>query len=230
MSLAVAILAGGLATRLGDLTRKVPKSLLPVAGEPFIRHQLRLLRRNGVDKVVVCAGHLGEQIEAEVGDGGPFGLAVRYSHDGPEPLGTGGALRRALPLLGGRFMVLYGDSFLDIDYQAVARAFLASGCGAMMTVYRNEGRYGAGNAVYADGRVLLYEKKRRDPEMLWIDYGLGCLEAAVLGAWPEERFDLAELYAALSRSGRLAGYEVLDRFYEIGSPQGLAELNEMFAG
>ncbi len=228
--LPMAILAGGLATRLGELTIKTPKALLPVGGEPFIRRQLRLLRDKGVEKVVICAGHLGELIEKEVGDGREFGLDVKWSFDGPKLLGTGGALRRALPLLGDSFMVMYGDSYLDTDYLAVAHTFLASGNPALMTVYRNEGRYETGNAVYRDGRVELYDKRNPISGMHWVDYGLGCLRGDIVRAWPGESFDLSDLYADLSRKGKLTGYEVSTRFYEIGSHDGLAELDLLFSG
>ncbi len=225
----MAILAGGLATRLGDLTLRTPKALLPLGGKPFITWQLRLLRDRGVENVVMCVGHLGELIEKEIGDGSAFGLEVQWSYDGPALLGTGGALRRALPLLGEAFMVMYGDSYLDVEYQDVAGAFLASGEQAMMTVYRNEGRYETGNVVYRDGRVARYDKRRPVPEMRWVDYGLGCLHAAVVKDWPHEGFDLSDLYGALSNRGRLAGYEVMTRFYEIGSQSGLMELNSLLS-
>jgi len=222
-----AILAGGLATRLGDLTRETPKSLLSVAGAPFIRWQLKLLRANGVEKVVVCVGHLGELVEKEIGDGSEFGLAAQWSYDGPKLLGTGGALRRALPLLGESFMVIYGDSYLDTDYQAIARAFQASGHKALMTVYRNAGRYETGNVIYRDDRVELYDKRHPRPGMCWVDYGLGCFEADIIRDYPADAFDLADFYEELSGLGRLAGYEVKSRFYEIGSPGGLAELDAL---
>ena len=127
MSLPVAILAGGLSTRLRPITENIPKALVDVAGKPFIARQLEYLRRQGITRVVLCLGHLGEQVEALVGDGAAFGLDVGYSWDGPRLLGTGGALKRALPLLGGQFFVFYGDSYLQIDFRAVERGFFASG-------------------------------------------------------------------------------------------------------
>ena len=123
--LPVAILAGGLATRLGPLTQRLPKALLPVAGRPFIHWQLALLAQQGVTQVVLCAGHLGEQIQATVGDGSGFGMTVRYSFDGAVLLGTGGALKRALPMLGAAFFVLYGDSYLRCSFAAVEAAYEA---------------------------------------------------------------------------------------------------------
>lgn len=220
----VAILAGGRATRLRPLTETVPKSMIELAGEPFIAHQLRLLRREGAREVVLCLGYLGEQVEAYVGDGSRFGLALRCSYDREPLLGTGGALRKALPLLGESFLILYGDSYLDLPYAPVVRAFAASGLDGLMTVYRNEGRWDASNVVFAEGRVIAYSKKTRRPDMRHIDYGLGMLKADALAARPAAApFDLADVYGDLVEAGRLAGFEVKQRFYEIGSPQGQAE-------
>lgn len=224
LTLPVAVLAGGLATRLSSLLKGVPKSLISVAGEPFIVHQLRLLRRQGVVRVVLCVGHLGAMIEDFVGNGSRFGLDVVYSFDGDRQLGTGGALRRALGLLGDAFFVLYGDSYLDVPFRAVQCAFEQDSAPALMTVHRNEGRWDRSNVVFDHGRVIRYEKGVQDLEMRHIDYGLGIVSAGVLtGRTSGEAFDLAEVYGWLAREGRLAGYEVTRRFYEIGTPQGWAE-------
>ncbi|HMG21378.1 MAG TPA: sugar phosphate nucleotidyltransferase, partial [Kofleriaceae bacterium] len=152
MTLPVAILAGGLATRLGPITRAVPKALLDVAGKPFVVHQLALLRAAGIRRVVLCVAHLADQIEAVLGDGRDHGVEIAYSSDGDQLLGTGGALRRALPLLGDRFLVLYGDSYLTCDYAAIARAFVASGKLGLMTVFENHGQYDASNVRFRGGQ------------------------------------------------------------------------------
>ncbi len=224
----VALLAGGLATRLRPLTEKIPKALVTVAGEPFLAHQLRLLHSRGLRRVVLCVGFLGEMIEAEFGDGGAFGMQLEYSFDGDTLLGTGGALVRALPLLGEAFLVLYGDSYLPIDYGAVLQAFAASGKPGLMTVFHNAGRWDTSNVVFADGTIHCYDKKALTPEMRHIDYGLGLLQARTLAGRPaNEPFDIADVYRDLSRAGELAGYEVRERFYEIGSPAGLTELDAL---
>jgi NDP-sugar pyrophosphorylase family protein len=222
----VAILAGGLATRLQPITEQIPKALIEVAGQPFLLHQLRLLRGAGIRKVVACVGYRGEMIEQEFGDGGSYGMELTYSFDGPELLGTGGALKNALPLLGERFLVLYGDSYLPIDYAAPARAFIASRKLGLMTVFKNEGRWDTSNVSFEDGVIKAYNKKRQTPDMQYIDYGLGVLDAAALSPWSAGKaFDLADVYQSLIGQRGLAGYEVRQRFYEIGSPEGLTELD-----
>jgi NDP-sugar pyrophosphorylase family protein len=224
----VAILAGGLATRLRPITEKIPKALISVAGQPFLAHQLRLLQHAGIRKVVLCVGYRGEMVEQEFGSGGNLGVELSYSFDGPELLGTGGALKKALPLLGQHFFVLYGDSYLPTDYPAPARAFLASGKLGLMTVFRNEGRWDTSNVWFKDGAIKSYSKKEQRTEMRHIDYGLGILGSAALSGWPEGKaFDLADVYRDLISRNELAGYEVEQRFYEIGSPEGLAELDAM---
>ncbi len=224
----VAILAGGLATRLRPITERIPKVLVPVAGKPFLAHQLALLRGQGVRRAVLCLGHLGEMVEHDFGNGHGYGVELEYSHDGPVLLGTGGALKRALPLLGEEFFVLYGDSYLPIDFKPVAEFFTRSGRVGLMTVYRNEGRYDASNVVFGDGEIKVYDKKNPRPEMQHIDYGLSLFKAAAFDDWPEDiPFDLADVMQRLVARKQLAGYEVKERFYEIGSHAGLAELEEL---
>lgn len=228
---AVAILAGGLATRMRPLTEKLPKALLDVAGAPFIEHQLRLLAREGIRSVVLCLGFLGEQVEAVVGDGSRYGLHVDYSYDGDRLLGTGGALRKALPLLGDPFMVLYGDSYLDIAYAPVVEAFHSSRSAGLMTVYRNEGRFDTSNIVFAEGRIRFYSKRERRPNMHFIDFGLSVLCAKALDPFANRiDFDLSEVYENLVSTQELAGFEVHHRFYEIGSAEGLLETQNYIAG
>ena len=222
----VAILAGGLATRLRPMTKKIPKALIEVAGQPFLAHQLRLLHSAGVRKVVLCVGYRGEMIEREFQDGSGSGLKLSYSYDGPELVGTGGALKKALPLLAKNFLVLYGDSYLPIDYAEPGRAFLASEKLGLMTVFRNEGRWDTSNVSFADGVIRNYDKKQQTPGLRYIDYGLGVLSAGALSGWPDHQaFGLADVYRDLIARNELAGHEVKQRFYEIGSPEGLIELD-----
>jgi NDP-sugar pyrophosphorylase family protein len=221
--LPVAVLAGGLGKRLGELTERRPKALVEVAGEPFIAHQLRLLRQDGIGEVVVCAGHLGDQIERFVGDGAAFGLSVRFSYDGPTLLGTAGALKKALPLLGDAFFVLYGDSLLPCRYAPVQQAFLDSGRLGLMTVYANNGRWDTSNVEFCDGRIVACSKDQLTPAMRHIDYGLGLLRREALELVRDVPCDLAWLYQELLRRDQLAAYEVGERFYEVGSVSGLEE-------
>ena len=226
----VAILAGGLATRLRPITEKIPKVLVPVAGQPFLTHQLALLRREGVTRAVLCLGHLGEMVEREFGDGRAHGVHLDYSFDGPVLLGTGGALRRALPMLGEKFFVLYGDSYLPVPFAPIAEFFERSGKLGLMTVYRNEGKYDTSNVVFGDGEIKVYDKKQHPPEMRHIDYGLSLFRAEVFARHPVDKaFDLADVMRDLVAAKQLAGYEVPERFYEIGSHAGLEELNRLLS-
>lgn len=226
--LPVAILAGGLATRLRPITEKIPKLLVDVAGEPFFSHQLRLLKAAGLRRIVLCVGHLGQMIVERYGNGAAWDVELDYSFDGDRLLGTGGALIRALPKLGGAFYVLYGDSYLPMDYADAGLAFLRSGRAGLMTVFENQGRYDSSNVWFSEGEIKVYDKRSKLPEMRHIDYGLGLLRASALGAYPRDAVvDLAEVYAQLVRDRQLAGYEVRQRFYEIGSPSGLRELDEL---
>lgn len=222
MSLPVAILAGGLATRLGPLTAATPKSLIEVAGRPFAEHQIALLRRHGLTDLTFLVGHLGEMIQDALGDGSRWGVALRYVFDGPRALGTGGAVRRALPALGDPFFVLYGDSYLECDYGAVERSFASGAADALMTVYRNDNQWDASNVLFDGGRILNYDKTRRTPDMRHIDYGLGAFRHRAFDGFADgDAFDLVAVFQRALARGTLAGFEVEGRFYEVGSPAGL---------
>jgi NDP-sugar pyrophosphorylase family protein len=224
----VAILAGGRATRLRPVTDKTPKALLSVAGEPFLVHQMRLLHFHGLRKMVLCVGYLGEMIKAKLGDGSNLGVEIAYSFDGPTLLGTGGALKRALPKLGERFLVVYGDSYTPVDYSAIVEAFVLSGKPALMTVLENEGRWDSSNVCFDAGEIRWYDKKQRTPEMRHVDYGVAVLNATVLAPYDNNvPFDLADVYSRLVSEKQMAAYEVKQRFYEIGSREGLAELDSL---
>lgn len=228
--LTVAILAGGLAWRLRPVTETVPKSLLEVNGEPFAVHQLRLLESKGIRRVVLCVGHLGEEIQRAIGDGSALGVQVDYSFDGPVLLGTAGAIRNALPKLGESFFVMYGDSYLPCDYALIARSFESAGVLGMMTVFRNEGKWDTSNVEFEAEKILAYSKTNRTPRMRYIDYGLGVFSAEAFQSLPAGKVcDLAEIYADLLQRKQLAAFEVRERFHEIGSPAGLRETAEFLA-
>jgi len=230
-SLPVVILAGGLATRLRPLTEKIPKSLVKVAGRPFLEHQIALLRKNDVTEIYLCVGFLGEMIEDLFGDGKRFGVQISFSYDGPKLLGTGGAIKKLLPRLPEDFFVLYGDSYLPIDYQAVATHFRASRKPALMTVFRNDDAWDRSNVWFEEGNIRRYSKAERLPQMRYIDYGLTACSRIIFESYlAEEPFDLAIVFERLSERGELAGYEVHQRFYEVGSNEGIKELDQLLRG
>ena len=232
----VVILAGGKGTRLAPLTDTLPKALVPVAGRPFADRQLALLRAGGATRVLYAVGHMGDRIRAHVGDGGRFGLEVDYVDDGAAPLGTGGPLRLALDagLLEPRFLVTYGDSYLPVALDPIMASLAASGAPALMTVFRNDGRWDRSNVAFEDGRIRLYDKRGRHPEIVLdhIDYGMLALTRDFVAAEipAGAAVDLAEPLYRLSRAGRLAGHRVDVRFWEIGGHPGLAELEAAIVG
>jgi N-acetyl-alpha-D-muramate 1-phosphate uridylyltransferase len=234
--LQVAILAGGLGTRLGPLTERSPKSMVEVAGRPFIDWQLDLLASQGVSRVTICAGHLAEPLREHLAGSSLTGLAMTWVDEGESRLGTAGALRFAIDrgALEEAFFVLFGDSYLEAPMGSVEAAWRESGLPALMTVYRNRDRLAPSNAVYSSGRVTAYDKARPASlraSMEWIDYGLSILTAEELLRRVEGgSADLADVMRDLGREGRLAGYEVADRFYEVGSASGIAELEGHLAG
>jgi NDP-sugar pyrophosphorylase family protein len=220
----VAILAGGLATRLKPLTDTLPKSLVPIQGRTFLEYQMDSLKAGGVTDIVLCVGHLGEQIERYCGDGGKFGVNIKYSHEGATLLGTAGALKKAASLLGNEFFVMYGDSYLFLDFATLMCYFKNQNKLALMTVYRNRGRYDKSNTMVAGNLVRRYSKQAGAGTMEYIDYGANILRKQALELVPAARpFSLEELFTALIEREELLAYEVKKRFYQIGSPEGLAE-------
>jgi len=225
--LPVVILAGGLATRLYPVTRTLPKALLPIAGRPFIDHQLALLKEKGVEDVVLCIGNLGRQIEDYAGDGSRWGLAIQYSYDGDRLLGTGGAIKKAAVFLPDAFMILYGDSYLDIDLDPVVRKFHEADLPVLMTIYRNRNAHDSSNVLVRDRKIARYSKTDRDPAMEYIDYGLIVIRREVFDACPAgEPFDLSMVLGRAADAGLVASCEVRQRFYEVGSPEGIRETED----
>lgn len=223
----VVVLMGGLGTRLNDYTKNCPKPLLNIHGQPFFEYQLNLMRQAGFRRFVFCLGYRAEQIEAYFGDGRRFDVQIVYSYDGETLLGTGGAVCKALPLLEEDFLLIYGDSFMDINYfEVVVRYWqgLQSGKKALMTVMRNNNRFDKSNVVYRDGEIILYDKKTQRADMQHIDYGVNVFHRKLFEAYPEgARFDLGNLQNVLSQKRELAGCEVEHRFYEIGHPTSFQE-------
>lgn len=226
----IVVLAGGLGTRLRPLTQQIPKALVPVCGRPFIEYQLERFHSQGIRDIVLCVGHLGHLIEAHLGDGQRFGVRIRYSREGERLLGTGGAIKRAEPWLADPFFVQYGDSYLRVDYRAVAAAFRKHDRLGLMVVYRNENRWDRSNVVVEDGFVTVYDKWERSPGMKYIDYGVSLFRKAALAEIPrDEEVDLSVLLQRLIARRQLLAYETDQRFYEVGSPAGLKEFESFVA-
>jgi MurNAc alpha-1-phosphate uridylyltransferase len=230
VSLPTAVLAGGLATRLRPATETIPKALIEIGGRPFVEYQLEWLRDQGIDRVVFCVAYRGEMVQEALGDGSRWGLSIDYVFDGDRLLGTGGALKRAVPALGAAFFVLYGDSYLSCDLPAIERSFFAASRPGLMTVLRNDDCWDRSNVLFQEGRIVRYDKENRTPDMHHIDYGLGVLTERALAPFrADEPFDLAAVYKRLLGAGELAAFEVFERFYEIGSPEGLEETRAFLA-
>ena len=218
------ILAGGLATRLRPITNKIPKSMIKIKNNSFLEYQIELLRRNDISEIILCVGYLGEQIEEYFGNGKKLGVNIKYSYENEQLLGTGGTIRNALDLLNNYFFVLYGDSYLDVNYKEIYNYFLKINYPSLLVIYKNNNKWDRSNVIFKNGIVEVYDKNNYIPEMEFIDYGLSILSKRVLMRIPENvSYDLANLYKGLSVEKRLAGYEVLERFYEIGSKEGLRE-------
>lgn len=225
--LPVAILAGGLGTRLRPITYSLPKSMIEICGQPFLHWQIKHLAKVGITNVVYCIAYKSDVIKGFLGDGSQYGLEVKYSEDGPRQLGTGGAIVNALPLLGSNFMVLYGDSFLPIDYSQVASKFLDGNKPALMTVYNNLGRFDSSNVDFSEGILKCYQKNGQGSRFTHIDYGLSCFHESVFSKYsPSLPLDLSEICYELSSKNLLDGYEVFQRFYEVGSHHGVVDFVE----
>jgi NDP-sugar pyrophosphorylase family protein len=222
--LQIAILAGGFATRLQPLTESIPKSMIEICGYPFVHWQTKLLARQGIRDIIYCVSHMSEQIVNYLGDGSKYGVKIRYSHDGPTQLGTGGAIINALPLLNQRFMVQYGDSYLRTDYSIIENRFLDSNRPALMAIYENNGKFDKSNVSVAKGGLVTYQKSSEFSNMSHIDYGLSCFDRSVFSQYTLDfPLDLAQVFSDMSRQGLLIGHEVEDRFYEIGSQEGILD-------
>lgn len=229
MMYSVAILAGGLATRLRPVTESIPKALVSVNDKPFIHYQLQYLKQQGITEVVLCLGYLGQMIENDIGDGSQFGLRVKYSYDGEKFLGTAGALKKALPLLDDNFFVLYGDCFLPIEYAPIQQVFQKKPTKALMCILKNENQWDQSNVISRANNLITYNKKQAIPEMCYIDYGLSIVNREIFSSLEENTFlDLADLFQQLSEHDQLLGLEVFERFYEVGSFKGIEETKYFF--
>jgi MurNAc alpha-1-phosphate uridylyltransferase len=225
--LSLAILAGGVASRLMPITKNTPKSLVLINDKPFIHYQLEYLKKQKIKNIVLCVGHFGKMIENEIGDGKKYGLSIKYSYDGKNLLGTGGAIKKALPMLDETFYIMYGDSLLPINYKTIEKKFLASNKPALMTMIKNNNQWDKSNILYNGKYIVEYNKKNPTGKMKYVDYGLGILSKAAFKSFKKQRsFDLGDLYHQLSIEKKLGSYLVKKRFYEIGSHQGLLDTSD----
>jgi NDP-sugar pyrophosphorylase family protein len=226
MGIQVVILAGGFATRLGQLTTNRPKSLIDVRGKPFLAYQLELLQAAGITDIVLCTGHLGKQIQDTFGDGSKHGVRIRYSQE-DKPLGTAGALKNAESLLYDNFFVMYGDSYLSLDFPKITSFFALRNKLGLDTVFKNNDSYDQSNIVIKDNLVAKYSKTEKTKDMVYIDYGAALFRKEALQLIPENCFSsIEELFLRLIDRKQLFAFEVTERFYEIGSPQGLKDFEE----
>ena len=225
--LPIAVLAGGFATRLNEISRNKPKALIEIAGKPFVNWQIELLKKNGFEDVIFCVSYKANEIQEYLGNGSKFGLNIRYSFDGSSQLGTGGAIKKAIPLLGKEFAVLYGDSYLPTKYELVESFFKNSESLAVMAVYRNQNKFDKSNVTFKSRTKIEYYKGVENSEASYIDYGLSYFRSSAFDlVKPSEPYDLAELCHVLSTNNELEGFEVFERFYEIGSVHGIRELSD----
>ena len=230
MGTQVAILAGGLATRLGKLTEGQPKSMVRVWGKPFLEYQLELIKRGGIENFVLCLGHMGDQIESNFGNGERHGVNIQYSFD-DKPLGTAGALKKAAHLLDKVFFTMYGDSYLFLDFGLVMSYFELQNKLALMAVYKNYDRYGSSNTVVEGDLVKKFSKKEKTKDTVYIEYGANIFRKEALEMVPKNQFySLDDLFPRLIEMGELLAFEVKGRFYEVGSPQGLKEFEQYIKG
>jgi len=220
----VAIIAGGLATRLRPLTDKIPKSMVMIQGRPFLAYQLDFLKKSGATSVVLCIGYLAEQIESHFGDGRKFGMNISYSYEGKRLLGTAGALKKAEELLEDPFFTMYGDSYLSLDFADAMSYFKSRNKLALMSVYKNCDRYERSNTVVEGSLVKEFSKKEKNKDMVYIEYGANIFRKAALDLIPKGLpYSLDELFPELIRRKELLAYEARERFYQIGSREGLEE-------
>ena len=224
------ILAGGLGTRLRPLTSEVPKALIPIGGKPFLHHQIDLLKRRGIRDIVLCVGHLGDRVKDYFGDGRWLGVRIKYSEEESQLLGTAGAIKNAEPLLRDDFFLMYGDSYLMIDYREIMRYFRRFDRLGLMVVWRNVDRFERSNVMVEGNLVTAYNKDQKSPDMVYINYGLSVLRKEALAFIPAGRpFSQEDFYQILIDQGELLTFEVEQRFYEIGSPKGLEEFGMLIA-
>ena len=224
----IVMLAGGLGTRLGKRYEKTPKSMIRILGRPFLQHQIELLKERGIRRILLCTGHLGEQIKAYFGNGEKFGVNIQYSEEGEKLMGTGGALKKAESFINENFFLMWGDSYLLLDYMNIWNAYFKSGCVGLMVVYNNYNQRVKSNVIVKDGKIVLYDKWKSYPDMVYIDNGVSVFNKVILKEIPPDNvFAIEKVFKKWSLEGKLAAYETEQSFYEIGSIPGLREFEAL---
>ncbi len=222
----IVVLAGGLATRLGELSKNQPKSMIKINNKPFLQYQLELFKKNGITRVLLCLGYLGEQIEKYFGTGSRFGMNIKYSYEN-KPLSTAGAIKNAGLLLDDEFFTIYGDSYVFLDFRDIYNYFHSKNKQALMTVYKNDNLYDSSNTVIQDEFVLKYNKHQKTSDMTYIEYGVNLFRKEILSKIPEDSYyELGDVFNSLIKDKELLAYQVKERFYEIGSLNGLADFKK----
>jgi NDP-sugar pyrophosphorylase family protein len=220
------ILCGGLGTRLGDLSKNIPKSMIEINDKPFLEYQIEILKKNSIKDIVLCVGHLSEKIKSYFGDGKKLGVKIQYSYDGDKPLGTIGALKKAEPLLDDIFFIMYGDSFLSVDFRKVYRFFIKQDKLGLMVVYKNFDKYDKSNIAIKGDLVVGYGRDNTSKDMVFIDYGTSVLRKKALDLVPKDKtYSTGEFFSQLIKKGELLSFEAKNRFYHIGNPKSLEEFN-----
>jgi len=224
------ILAGGLGTRLGDLTGGLPKPMVDVSGRPFLELELDLLRQHDLRDIVLCIGHRAEAIQDYFGDGSRFGLRLRYSVEEKALLGTAGAVKAAEPLLERDFFLIYADSYLRMNYRSAYDRFRESNRLGMMVVLRNDNELERSNLLVEDGAITAYDKSGATPDMHYINFGVSLLRREALDLVPAGvAYSQEDWFQDLIRTENLMAFETFERFYEIGSPAGLTDFRHLVA-
>lgn len=223
----IVIFCGGLATRLKNLAKNKPKSMMDINGKPFLEYQIDNIKKYDIKDIVLCVGHLSEQIIDYFGNGEKFNVNIKYSHDGEKPLGPIGALKKAEPLLKKDFFIMYGDSYLSVNFKDVYNFYKKYDKAACMVVYKNKDKYDKSNLIIKDNLVLGYGDKQRTKDMVYIDYGASLLSKKTLYNLKDDTFySTGDFFSKLIKNHELLAYEVKTRFYHIGNPEALEELRK----
>lgn len=220
----VYVLAGGLGTRLGKLTKKTPKIMVKINSIPFIDYQLSHFYDNGITNIIYCLGHYQDQVCDYIESKKISKIKIQYAFETDQLLGTGGAIKNALHLAEDKFIVQYGDSFLPIKYADIYNHFIRSNKSALMTIYKNKHKHDRSNIYFNGKKIMDYEKlSNHNIKYEYIDYGCSLFKKKVFSDIKEKEFDLSNVFKKLVHDDDLDHFTTMHRFYEIGSHSGIKE-------